>query len=184
MENKINVAELVKELKESDFFMHAGIPLGYTAGLPILTIRNENLCLRIPYLRYKITGQEDKTLVYPVRYIIDVVLPEKQVVHFEDLAYHPSFRKVNFGKAVGLFRHDAIKHLNKEAYKQERLALMAEYDKVIDMLLNGAAYSVADEQRMCKLLRMLIEPSLLPIYHALDKDFYNKYIIGEDGKNQ
>lgn len=176
MEKQIKVEEIIRNMNRSEFMFQCGIPLGYVAGLPILQIRKERLCLMIPYLKYKVTGQVDKTLVYPIRYIVTTVLPEGQVVEYMDLAYQKTFSKVNFTEAIGTFRHEAVKHLDKKEYQMLRDELLGQYDKVIGTLLYDEKYSGEDEQRMCRLMQQLIEPSLLPMYKALDEDFYNKYM--------
>lgn len=176
MDKKISVSAILKELKTDGFVLHAGMPMGYLPGLPILEIRNEELCLTIPYLKYKVTGQVDKTLVYPIRFTLTLVLPELRVAEFRDLGYQSAFRKIDFTKPVGLFRHEAVKHLTKQAYQQSREELLGCYDKVIAALLYGENYTQEDEARMQELLQMMVEPSLLPIYKELNADFYFKYL--------
>ena len=46
-------------------------------------------------------------------------------------------------------------------------------------LLLGEAYGEEDETTMCRLMQQLTEPSLYPIYRALDEDFYSKYLMGD-----
>ncbi len=176
MANNFSVKEFLNSLKADDFILNCRLPLSYVPGLPLLQIKNGNLCLLVPFLRYKVTGQPDKTLVYPIRYTVTFTLPEKQAVAFADLKYNTRYGKVNFDAPVGLFRHEAVKHMGKQEYTQARTKLLSHYDKVIDTLLNGTPYTQADEQEMAQLLRTLTEPSLLPIYKALDEDFYNKYL--------
>ena len=77
MEKKISVQQILNELKTSQLLLNCLMPLGYVPGLPILQIRNDQLCLMIPYLRYKVTGVADKTQVYPIRFALTLVLPEK-----------------------------------------------------------------------------------------------------------
>lgn len=177
MENQVNVKDILQGMKSNPFVLNCNMPMGYAPGLPILHIRNEELCLTVPFLKYRVTGQVDQTLVYPIRYTVTMVLPEKRVVEFHDLSLQTRFRKVDFSKAVGLFRHEAIKNLNKQEYQNARNALLRQYDKVIDALLYDGEYSADDEYRMRQLLQLLTEPSLLPIYKALDGDFYNKYFL-------
>lgn len=173
---KIDIKTILKEIKTSDFVLACKIPLGYLQGLPILQIKNDRLCVTIPYLKYKVTGVVDKTLVFPIRYTITLSLPDKNVIGFSDLSFEPIFKNINYSKAIGYFRHDEIKHLNKDEFKAKKDELFAEYDKVINALLYGEEYSEENEEKMCKLMKMIIEPSLLPIYKALDEDFYNKYL--------
>ena len=177
MENTCSVETILNEWKASPLFQNLELPLGYTPGLPLLQIRNEQLCLLIPYLKYRVTGVADKTLVYPIRYVATLVLPEKKLVDFQDLSFQPQYGKVDFNAPVGLFRHEAIRHLNKTEYWQTRKELLAHYDRVIGALLFGEDYTPEEEEQMRTLLRMMVEPSQLPIYKALDEDFYNKYLV-------
>lgn len=177
MEQIVSVDKVKKNLKSNGFFLNCKIPMGYTVGFPILQVRNGSLCILFPYLKYQTTGVVDKTLVFPVRYIITMELPTEKIVGFEDLEYNEKFKNVNFNKPVGYFRHDAIRHYDKSQYKSLYDQLMKEYDKVINYLINGTDYSDEDIKRMSELLQLLLEPSLIPMYKAIDKDFYNKYLV-------
>lgn len=174
-----NIASVLQSLKTDPFVLHAEMPMSYVTGLPILQILNDQLCLCVPFLQYRPTGQVDRTLVYPIRYTVTISVPEFKPLAFMDLAIDPRFGNVDFNKPVGTFRHDAIKHLNKKEYDAQRKALLQQYDKVIRALLLGEAYDEKDEETMCRLMQMLAEPGLYPIYRALDEDFYNKYLAGE-----
>lgn len=176
MEKKISITRIKKNLRASDFFLQCGLPMGYKAGFPILQIRNDSLCLLIPFLRYQTTGEVDKTRVYPIRYTITLELPTEKVVGFANLEYDPVFGSIDFDKPVGYFRHESIRQYDKAQYEALYEELMQEYEKVAEALLFGGAYGPEDEARMRELLQLLAEPSLLPVYRALDMDFYNKYL--------
>ncbi len=176
MENRISVRTQIKEIKTSPFALGCKMELGYGPGLPILQIRSGCLCLLVPYLKYRVTGKVDQTLVYPIRYTICLRLPDGAPVGFEDLAFDPRFEHADLSKPVGLFRHESIKGLNKGEYARRKDQLYDLYDKVANMLLYGTAYDEKDEAAMSGLLRMLITPELLPIYRALDRSFYDKYL--------
>lgn len=176
MVNVISMEEMIKKLKTSGFFLQCKIPMGYSSGFPILKIKNNSLCVTVPYLKYRTTGKVDKTLVFPIRYGISLELPTEKIIGFEDYEYKSSFANIDFDKPVGYFRHDAVKQYNKTQYKKLRGELMGEYDKVANALLENAAYDRSDEKRMAELLQLLVEPSLLPFYRAIDVDFYNKYL--------
>ena len=127
MNIEFSTEAIIEGLKHNKCIQHSNFELGYVPGLPILTIINSNLCMKVPYLKYKITGELDKTFIYPIRYVVTVSLPEGNIVALEDLAYSKSFVNVQFNTPVGLFRHEAIKNLDKKAYKNLRSALFAEY---------------------------------------------------------
>lgn len=172
------VSEMIRELRQSDFFLNCRLPMGYSEGLPLLKISNGSLLMVVPFLLYKITGEVDRTLVYPIRYTVTLAMPKGEVVAFENLMYDERFEDMDFSKPVGLFRHESIRDLSKQAYAEERERLLSMYDKVINALLNDGDYFAEDEEAMRALLCKLIEPSLVPQYRALDVDFYEKYLAG------
>lgn len=175
MDNSKQISTLMGELKSSSV-IRSLIPMGYVASLPILSIKNDNLCVTIPFLRYKITGETDKTLVFPIRYLIEYSLPQKQVIQFKDLYYDQAFAKVDFAKACGLFRHDAVKNLNREQYINLKSSTLRDYDKVVQFLIDDSDYSIDDEKLMIQHLSTIIEPSLIPMYRFINSEFYNKYL--------
>lgn len=161
--------------------LRAIILMGYTPGIPMLSVRQDNLCLIVPFLRYKITGEKDKTLVFPIRFVAEYLLPEGDMVKFEDLAYTPLVDKLDFNKACGLFRHKAIDNMSKQEYEALRKKTLESLDIIADVLLNGRTYSKADYELLCLQLQTIVEPSLWNFYKLLSPDFYYKYFInGKD----
>lgn len=177
MNKGFSTEALIKKLKTNAFILNSSMPMGYVPGLPILCILNGNLCMKIPFLKYKVTGEIDKTFVYPTKYVATVTIPENQVVAFEDLSLKETFAKVSFSAPIGTFRHEAVKDLDKTAYDNLRSTLYEEYDKIVESLINGKEYSSNDEIKFRSLLNTILEPSLRPFYKAIDNDFANKYII-------
>lgn len=175
MENKFSVLNILKGLK-SNPVIAGSIPLGYTYGYPILSSINGELCMKVPFLRYKITGEVDKTLVFPIRYVVTFILPEMKLINLDDLSYRRAFSKIEFNKPCGLFRHEQIKGLTKEQYNQARIYLFQLYDKAIMSMLNETEFSQEDSMRMKKILEKIIEPSLFPMYEKIDAKFYNTYL--------
>lgn len=175
------ISSLFQELKHHQE-LQAIIPMGYTPGIPMLSIKQDNLCLIVPFLRYKITGDKDKTLVFPIRYVAEYVIPEGVMTKFEDLAYTPLAEKLDFDKACGLFRHKAIENISKQEYETLRAKTLASLDKAAEVLLEGTQYSKADFELLCSQIQTIVEPSLWNFYQLLAPEFYNKYFT--HGKNQ
>lgn len=171
-----NLKDIIKNFKVETFYLSSNIPMEYTIGLPILRIRNERLCLLLPFLKYKITGTVDKTLVYPIKYVFEVTLPDMKCVGYQDLSVDPKYCRVDFAKPIGFFRHEAIKNYSQSEYNELRDKLFAMYDKMIASLLEGTEYTEEDDKKFEELLKTMIEPSLKPIYKALDEDFFYKYL--------
>ena len=176
MEKRVETKSIIKALKTSDFVLNCRMGMEYVTGLPILQIRNGNLCLLVPFLKYKVTGEVDKTLVYPIRYTVTVGLPGAAPAEFRDLTYDALFERVDFEKAIGTFRHESVKQYTKDEYFALKDELFSLCDKTANMLLYGDECRAEDDDRMRELFQILIEPSLLPIYKVLDRDFYHKYL--------
>ena len=72
MENltKGAISSLFKSMKSREE-VRLLIPMGYIPGMPILTIKNDQLVAAFPFLRYKITGEVDRTFVFPIKYVIE-----------------------------------------------------------------------------------------------------------------
>ena len=172
----IDIAQIIKNVKSREFYYNCEIPMGYVDGYPVLSIKNSKLCLTIPFLKYKITGEVDKTLVYPIKYLITVSVSDEKIVGFEDLSFNPLFRKVDFDKTIGFFRHDAVKKYNKHEFKEKRAELYNMYSKTAMAILYNAPYSEEEDNQFKDLFNIMLEPCLTPIYKAIDKDFSDKYL--------
>ena len=69
-----------------------------------------------------------------------------------------------------------ISHTHKKQYNQAKTALFQLYDKAIMSMLKGTEFSAEDSELMKKILRGIIEPSILPIYEKIDVKFFNSYL--------
>lgn len=176
MDRKVDIQVLLKQLKTSGFILNCNMPMGYAQGFPVFKILNGALCMEIPYLRYKITGEVDKTLVFPIRYTVTVALPEGDVIGYENLEYNPACEKVAFSQPIGYFRHESIKQYNRKAYEAKKEELYTLYSRLANALIYGDAFTADDDAAFKELLQTLLEPSLLPIYRIMDRDFYRKYL--------
>lgn len=169
------VSTLVNDIRKREE-IRLLMPMGYVPGIPMLSVVNDRLVAIVPYLRYKVTGAEDETLVFPVRYTVTYSLPDMAFVNFADLMFDIRFGDVEFNKSIGKFRHKAIQDLDKNAYNELRGETLASFDKLADMLLFNSPYSLADDVALQKQLQRIVEPSLRKFYKAIEPDFYNKYL--------
>ena len=177
MNNSISVKALLRQIRCSEFVNACQMPMGYVEGYPMFHRVNGKVYLVIPFLRFKVTGEVDKTLVYPIRYTVTAELPTGRIASFQDLSADSRFRKVDFDKPIGLFRHDAIKDLDKREFAAVKDELYCAYDAVIGSLLAGQEPAEENVEAMAKLLSRLAEPCQKPIYQALDSNFSAKFLL-------
>lgn len=164
-------------MRERDKLILSMLPLGYVQTIPIFNIKeNGDLCLKVPFLKYRVTGIVDKTEVCPIKYLVTRLFPERTLLSCEDLAKNATFAKVDFSRPIGYFRHEAAKKLDEQAYNKAQQELYALYDALGDSLIKGIYFPVDKEKRLKELLKILVAPYLHRFYKAIDADFYEKYI--------
>ena len=172
--NKL-VSTLINDIRKREE-IRLLMPMGYVPGVPMLSVINDRLVAIVPYLRYKVTGVEDETLVFPIRYTVTYSLPDMAFVNFSDLMFDKRFSDVEFNMSIGKFRHQAVKSLDKNAYQALRTETLYSLDKLADMLLFDSPYSSTDDITLQQQLQRIVEPSLRKFYSVIEPDFYNKYL--------
>lgn len=161
--------------------IRATVPMGYTPGIPVLSVRQDNLCVEVPFLRYKVTGEKDRTLVFPIRYVATYLVPEMQLIAFVDFAYTHIADTTDFDRPVGLFRHKAIADLNREQYNRLRDDTLAHLDILALSMLGECHEDPDNESKLREEMGRIIEPSLYSCYRIMSQSFFKKYI--DNGKN-
>lgn len=173
--SQFSVAAFRKALSKSKLLLECNFPLGYSQGLPLLDVVQGDLCLIIPFLKYKVTGKVDATLVYPIRYTLTLNLRTWQVVGVEDLQTNPKFAGTRFGDAISTFRHQALIGYDKTAYGKLLDELYEAYDEVVHAMLKQERAMEAEE-RLREVFAILLDPALLKTYQLLSPSFYEKYL--------
>ena len=166
--------EILAQIRTSKPFCK--MPLGYVNGYPIVTVKNGRVCIVVPFLKYKKTGEVDKTLVYPIRYLMTYAVKDQVIMSLEDLSTNKAFEGFDFNAPVGCFRHEAVKELTKAEYTQKQQELYELYDSFAAALIEKKEYPVSDLKRFRELLGILVEPCLRPFYKTLYPNFYKNCI--------
>lgn len=174
LEKTSEMKQLIAKVKKSAVVRNL-IPMELGTALPLLSIRNNQLCVTLPFFR-AMTQPEDKTLLYPFVYTITAAWPNGNIIEFKNLRFEKAYKNVEFSKPVGTFRHEAIKHLNKARYKEMKDELFLLYDELIINICSNEPENEALEMDLKALLALLVEPSLKPFYEATDKKFYHKFM--------
>lgn len=175
MENRKSLESFLNSLNRSPV-VGSCIPRGFTAGLPIVQIRNRQICLMVPYFRFNRATEVDKSLVYPIKYCVTALWETGRIIGFEDLAYSETFTSIDFTRPVGLFRHESIKHLDEKQYREKKGELFSMYEEFIGFLTDGGEFHADRQAAFISLLNTILEPSLAPIYKCLDPKFASRFI--------
>ena len=174
MSEYIKMNEILAQIRTSKPFR--SLPLGYVSGYPVVTVKNGRVCAVVPFLRYRITGEKDKTQVFPICYLFTYAVKDQVIVSVEDLRENKAFEGVDFARPIGYFRHEAIQDLTKEEYREKQQELYALYDSFIAALIDGEKYPVQSLKKAQELFGLLVEPCLKPFYETLYPNFYKNII--------
>lgn len=171
MENK-TMKDFIETIRKGNT-ARALIPMEFVSGLPILGIRRGELCVTIPYYRV-IVQPEDKTLIYPLAYSITALWSNGLVVDYKNFTFVPAMKKVDFTRPVGTFRHEAIKHLNKQQFIELKNELLGCYDEYISCISERRPFEKS--ARMKELLNLIMEPCQKPMYLVLGRKFFEEFL--------
>lgn len=149
------------------------IPMEFISGLPIISLRRGEVCITIPYYRAKLQP-EDKTLIYPLACSITALWPSGMIVDYKNFNFLPSMKKLDFSKPTGTFRHEAVKHLNKQQYMELKDKLFDCYDEYLECIVGKKPFD--NSLIMKELLSTIMEPCQKPMYMILGRKFFEEFL--------
>lgn len=167
----ITFEDFVRKANRSDTRRRL-IPMEFSSGWPSISIKNNQICVTVPYFRSH-PGKDGKMLLFPISYLMTLTWPNAGVVEFASLKYRKEYKGIDFGKPVGIFKHDAVKDFIKEEYMAKRTTLFGLYDQLIDCITGQKEFMQVEEMR--GLFQIMMEPSLYTMYQNLARNFFDSY---------
>lgn len=171
MENK-NIKSFIEMIRKSETARRL-IPMEFVSGLPILSIRRGEICITIPYYLQKIQPL-DKTLIYPLAYSITALWSNGLIVDYKNFNFVPAMKKLDFSRPIGTFRHEAIKNLNEQQYRELKKELFDCYDEYLACITEKKPFMKSE--RMEELLNLIMEPCQKPMYLILGRKFFEVFL--------
>lgn len=151
------------------------IPMGFGMSYPLLRTEGEHLLVTVFYYRSKVKPQ-DKTELFPPEYVLTFDFPSGRLMTFETLRVDPRCRNIAFDKPAGLFRHEAIRDLNRDQYRAKREEFYESLNGLIAYLGGEGSFSAEQEQTLSELCTLLYEPPLYPFYRTLARPFFERFV--------
>ncbi len=170
----VTIQEFLKNVN-TGHVVRSSVPMGLGKSLPMLEIADDRLLVTLFFYR-SILRPEDKTLLMPPEIIASFEYPNARLVTFETLRLSRRFTGVEFDKPAGLFRHEAIRHLDREAYMAEKERYYEKLNALIAFLGGGEAFTQEDEDELARLFTLLAEPGLYPYYRAASPQFCERFL--------
>lgn len=154
------------------------IPLDTGMGLPVLETVGDRLLVSVFFYR-TFPGRNDTTKIYPPQLFLSADYPDGKIMRLNFLAADPLYCETDFDSAIGTFRHEAVKRLNRAEYKAKKRELFDALDRQIAYLGGAGSFTKEDALALKGLYSMLAEPSLYPYYRALSEEFFEQYFAKE-----
>ena len=167
----ITMLAFLEKVNKSEFRRRL-IPMELSSGWPSVSIKNAQICITVPFFRMQ-PGSEGKIALFPLSCLFTLTWPHAMVVEFASLRYRKEYKNIDFAKPVGIFKHEAVKDLPKDEYIAKRNELFALYDQLLDSITNRKAFEKEEEMR--GLFRIMMEPSLYPMYKHIAQKFFETY---------
>lgn len=173
---KLTMLDFIKKANTSEVRKRM-IPMELSPGWPAISIKSSTICVSIPFLRTQLT-EDKKVALFPLSSLLVLTWPNMAIAEFSVLKFKKEYSAIDYTKPVGVFKHEAIKDLNKKEYAEKRDELYSFYDELIDCIVNKKDFKREAEMR--ELFQLLMEPSLYPMYKHLFKNFFEVYCGLED----
>lgn len=169
--NNYNMDALLSRVNHGSF-RRAFIPMELAAGWPCLRNMNGELGVTIPYFSRRVTT--DTIELYPISCALTVLLDNpNRICDYTVFRYQPDWADVDFEKPCGYFKHEALKGIDRDTYREMCGQLYACYDNMAYCIQQGIPFEKAGE--MEKLFSVLMEPGLYPYYRKLNEKFYSTF---------
>lgn len=169
------IEQLIKDIRKTALFRQV-VPMEAAAGWPIPILKGDEAYVILPFYGITVKGK-GKTSIYPPVCTITIKWSNKVVVEYVNLRYKNPLLEENWSKEAGTFPHDAISKMTVREYKKIKGELMELYDTMLDKLNKGMVLTTQQETAFEKLLKILIEPGLIPYYRAINREFFDRYMI-------
>jgi len=165
--------KLMQDVRKMPLF-HQVIPLEAAIGWPIPLRKEGKVYVTLPF--YGCTPQKGQTLLFPPFSTLTLNWANLMPVEYVNLRFRNPAPNLNWEGQIGTFPHEAIAQITRGEYLEKRRELLAMYDEMFVMLIEGVSFSTDWYDRFNEQLRLLIEPALEPYYRALAPKFCDRFL--------
>jgi len=148
------------------------VPMESVPSLPVPLKMNDNICLSILFFTGRRSKDEAKIKIFPPNAIIIIDYFTSKIVYFRDYKTHDQYKESKWNEPIGEFPHKEIESLTLKEYTDKRKELLANYDKIINLLKKNMNDGKAKEDFRISFYQ-LCEPSLLPFMRKAGPSFLN-----------
>ncbi len=144
------------------------VPQEAGVGWPLPLRRHDTVYAVLPFFGLG-RGEKGQTPLFPPFATLTLEWATRVPVKYLNLRFEGPLAdsNVSWDQPIGTFPHPAVAGLTVGQYQQKRSELLALYDELFRTLTNKDTFSEEWKSRFGALLRLLMEPALLPFYRRL-----------------
>jgi hypothetical protein len=175
MEGKI--ATLIESVRRMPLYRQL-IPQEAGIGWPLpvrVGGRGGTLYVTLPFFGY--TNTNGQTRLFPPFATLTLTWANGLPVEYVDLRYRNPLPEIDWKSEAGSFPHAAVASLKVCEYEEAKAEFFLLYDEMLDRLSRGEPLSQTASARFSELMRLLIEPPLVPFYRALAPKFFDRFLV-------
>ncbi len=101
-------------------------------------------------------------------------------VEYVNLRFRNPWPAGNWEAQADIFPHAGLAHLSIGQYQQKREELLSMYDEMMATLAEGGTFAPEWTAAFRRLLRLLMEPGMVPFYRALAPRFFAHFLDAGD----
>lgn len=114
--------------------------------------------------------------IFPPLSMVTVGWRTLRPVEYVDLRFRHPWPDDKVEGQVGVFPHQAVRHMTVDDYRHARAGLLAMYDELLASMADGEQLSADWLEEFSRRLRTLMEPGLEPYYRALSPRFFGRFL--------
>lgn len=172
--NLTTVEKLMKDIRRTPICRQL-IPMEANTGWPIPSKKNGRVYITLPYYGAQIK-EKGKTILYPPLALLTVDCQTMTVVNYVNTRYTNPWPEGNWQEPAGYFPHEAIRTMSISEYKDKKHQIMGLYDILIRCLIDGKNLDREADDKLSKLLILMMEPDLKPFYKSISPGFFGHYL--------
>lgn len=174
MDRNDPMIEVMKKIRRTPLFREL-VPMEAGVGWPIPVRKQGQVYVTFPFFGYSAKGKGETELRPPFA-TITLDWNTKRPVEYVNLRFRNPWPEGKWNEPAGTFPHEAIAKKTGEEYLELRTELLGLYDELIAKLAAAEPVPESLDRRFGELLRLLIEPSLVPFYRALGPRFFDHFL--------
>ncbi|WP_199840142.1 hypothetical protein [Streptomyces viridochromogenes] len=175
--------QLTRDIRKTPLFRQL-VPHEAAVGWPIPFRKPGKVYVTLAFFGMSAVPGQSGTQIFPPLSMVTVDWTTQRPVEYIDLRFRHPWPDDRVNGQVGVFPHQAVRHMSVDDYRRARADLMAMYDRLLASMIDGEQLPADWVEEFSQQLRILMEPGLEPYYRALSPSFFSRFLPDDRATDQ